>query len=129
MHNYNIPLQDTPNTSCCLVLTLGCLLTSFLLMDEEDQASKNGEWLTLHQNCLHDTHQQVQDKFRAEATQQKQQCHCHRNVKADNQLELRECSVVATLQGEQRSNTKWSIAVTMSMKLSLLMVKDTCKSF
>jgi len=77
---------------------------------QEDPASNNGEWLTLHQNRLRDAHQQAQ---------------------TGRHPDWKECSPVATLQGEQRSKTsgtpkftKSSIAVIMSMKLSLPMVKD-----
>ena len=50
---------------------------------QEDPASNNGEWLTLHQNRSGNAHQQAQDKPRAEATMRKQQFDLHRNVKPD----------------------------------------------
>lgn len=36
-----------------------------LPIDHDDQASNNGEWLTLHQNSLREAHQQVQNKLQA----------------------------------------------------------------
>ena len=49
----------------------------------DDQASNNGDWLTLHQNRLREAHLQAQSKLRVEAIFRKKQFDRHRQVKPD----------------------------------------------
>lgn len=78
---------------------------------QEDPASNNGEWLTLHQNRLRDAHQQAQDKLRAEATLRKQQFDSRRNVKPDDILIGERVFTRSHPTGRAKIQDKWNSKV------------------
>ena len=74
----------------------------------EDQASNNGEWLTLHQNCLREAHQQAQSKLRAKAIFRKKQFDQHRQVKLDEIPIGERVFTRSHPQGRAKIQDKWN---------------------
>ena len=74
----------------------------------EDQASNNGEWLTLHQNRLREAHQQAQSKLRAEAIFRKKQFDRHRQVKPDEIPIGERVFTRSHPQGRAKIQDKWN---------------------
>ena len=74
----------------------------------EDQASNNGEWLTLHQNRLREAHQQAQSKLRAEAIFRKKQFDRHRQVKPEEIPIGERVFTRSHPQGRAKIQDKWN---------------------
>ena len=74
----------------------------------EDQASNNGEWLTLHQNRLREAHQQAQSKLRAEAIFRKKQFDRHRQIKPDEIPIGERVFTRSHPQGRAKIQDKWN---------------------
>ena len=79
--------------------------------DHIDQAGSNSEWLTLHQNRLHEAHQQAQNKLRAEATLRKQQFDRRRQVKPDGIPVGERVFTRSHPQGRAKIQDKWNSKV------------------